>query len=126
MCNYWTSTHLYLSLKHSSHCVRQERERIRSWVNKEIHKPPAPRASPQPVALSAAPLAPQLEPKKSPILVRKLVKQKISEPALVSSHRTTNQTPPAPLQVPLQPEKVGQGAAAPVTSSNGEVFKCTS
>lgn len=122
MCNYWILTHP--SLKHSFHCIRQERERIRSWVNKEIHKPPAPRIGPQPTALSPSSSAPQGEQKKSPILVRKLVKQKISEPALVSPHRATNQTPPTPLQIPLQPEKIGHGAAAPVASSNGELFEC--
>ena len=111
------------SLKHYFCHVRQERERIRSWVNKEIHKPAVPRGTPPPIALSLATLTPQGEQKKSPILVRKLAKQKMSEPVLVSPQRMVSQTPPAPLQPPLQPEKIGQ-AAASVTSSNGELVAC--
>ena len=106
-------------------------------MNKEIHKPPTPKAGPQ--SNSAPANAPSLAPptagataqgeqKKSPVLVRKLIKQRTSEPALVSPQRTqpvqtgqTGQT--GQLQSPLQPERVGQAAtaAANATSTNGRL-----
>ena len=118
---------------------RQERERIRSWVNKEIHKPPAPKAGPQsnstttPNALSPAPSSgstAQGEQKKSPVLARKLTKQRTSEPVLVSPQRTqpsqSSQSGQSgqfgQLQAPLQPERVGQPAApANATNTNGRL-----
>ena len=127
----------------------KERERIRSWVNKEIHKPAAPSKVGSPSnsltssATAANTLSPappgsgggggttQGEPKKSPVLVRKLAKQRgTSEPALVyPSQRTQHPGQPGQsgqsgqLQAPLQPERVGHTAPpANATNTNGRLI----
>lgn len=127
----------------------KERERIRSWVNREIHKPAAPSKaaplsnsltstitaantlSPAPPGSGGGGGATQGEPKKSPVLVRKLAKQRgISEPALVSPSQRTQQPgqPGQPgqsgqLQAPLQPERVGHPAPpANATNTNGRAI----
>ena len=126
--NKWTN----LWLVFPSLTFSKERERIRSWVNKEIHRPPPPKAGPQssstssanaflgsapPAAVAGGGATSQGDQRKSPVPGRKLAKQKTPEPAVVSTQKTKQSSSQSgQLQAPLLPERVGQAATA---SANG-------